>query len=139
MLSQKALRDQLEQTNTTLKHLVNSKVSLSDTTGLQEDIKTMGNDISKAVQLEAESNTKGLRAIGDDIVSAIKKSKGDAEMSSPDNKKRKTPWNLRQETAPPRNSGDLGDLGDAEVPMEETPPAPSSEEDPNRRRNSRRP
>jgi hypothetical protein len=49
MLSQKALRDQLEQTNNTLKHLVNSEVSLSDTTGLQEDIKTMGNDIKGAV------------------------------------------------------------------------------------------
>ena len=105
LLSQKALREELELTNSTLKHLVNSKVSLSDTKGLQEDIKAMGHDISKAVQLEAESNAKGLRAIGDDIVTAMEKSKGDAEMSSPENKKRKTPhttpWNLRPETAPP--------------------------------------
>ena len=125
LLSQKALREELEITNSTLNHLVNSEVSLSDTKGLQDDIKAMRDDISKAVQSEAESNAKGLRAIGDDIVTAMEKSKGDAEMSSPENKKRKTPhttpWNLRPETAPPHAPGDPGDLGNDEVPMEETP------------------
>jgi hypothetical protein len=45
----KALTDQLEQTNNTLKHLVTSKVSLSDTTGLQEDVQAVGDVIKKAV------------------------------------------------------------------------------------------
>jgi hypothetical protein len=87
----KALTDQLEQTNNTLKHLVTSEVSLSDTTGLQEDVQAMGDVIKKAVQQEAERNIRSFRATGDDIVSAIKQAKGDVQMSSPEHKKRKTP------------------------------------------------
>jgi len=122
LLSQKALREELERTNSTLNHLVNSEVSLSDTKGLQDDIKAMRDDISKAVQTEAENNAKGLRAIGDEIVTAMEKSKGDAEMSSPDNKKRKT--SLRQIPATPASS-DPVNLGSEQIPMEVTPPTPT--------------
>jgi hypothetical protein len=93
------LTGQLEKTNNTLKHLVTSKVSLSDTTGLQEDVQAMKDDIKKAVHQEAERNIRCFRTVGDKIVSTVKQMKGDVQTSSPEYKKRKVPFNDRLKAA----------------------------------------
>ena len=107
------LTGQLEKTNNTLKHLVTSKVSLSDTTGLQEDVQAMKDDIKKAVQQEAERNIRCFRTMGDKIVSTVKQTKGDAQTSSPEYKKRKVPFSARSKDATP-------ELGSTEEAMEVT-------------------